>query len=267
MHEAEPYGHLRLNGRDISNDALARMIGSSLKDLQRYLDELEAAGVFSRTESGTIFSRRMVKDEGIRIKRAEGGCRSLQHPAVPRKKDGVKDILRDTLPPSMGESIGGSPSSSSSSSSSEKNRHTSPTAVDREFEEFWKSYPTRNGKRVGKPDAWERWKRLSAEDRVQVLMAVRHYASSKLVTEGIGIKDPHRWLRNGKGSEPWRDWIEPEQPSSTNGHQPLTCTKRIQQPGDRFLRLCAQPADPMSSPNEPRCSGHLKMETKGHALH
>jgi hypothetical protein len=116
MHESEPYGHLRLNGRDISPEILSRMIGSSLKDLQRYLGELEAAGVFSRTESGTIFSRRMVKDEEIRIKRAEGGCRSLENPAVPRKKDGAKDILKDTLPHSMGASIGGAPSSSSSSS-------------------------------------------------------------------------------------------------------------------------------------------------------
>src|SRR5215813_4234440 len=65
MHEAEPYGHLRLNGRDLGPEALARMVGSPLKKVRQYLDELEAAGVYSRTDTGTIFSRRMVRDEEI----------------------------------------------------------------------------------------------------------------------------------------------------------------------------------------------------------
>ena len=108
MHEAEPYGHLRINGHDIGLVAIARMIGSPLKDLRRHLAELEAAGVFSRTDGGTIFSRRMVRDEEIRIKRAEGGSLSLQNPRVPARKDGGKD----TLPQSIGGAFEGSPSSS-----------------------------------------------------------------------------------------------------------------------------------------------------------
>ncbi len=45
---------------------------------------------------------------------------------------------------------------------------------------------------------------------------------------------------------------------ASNGHaRALTCTKRIQLTGDRFLRDCGQPASSLSSPNEPRCSDHL----------
>lgn len=137
----------------------------------------------------------------------------------------------------------------------EQEQDASP-ADDHEFEEFWKSYPMRNGKRLGRPEALRKWKCLKPEDRKHVLIAVRHYASSKLVTDGIGIKDPHRWLRNCKGDEPWREWIEPEQPTTLNGHATTsTCAKRIQQ--GQFLKACGVPADPHSRSNEPRCAEHL----------
>src|SRR4029077_4323962 len=149
-----------------------------------------------------------------------------------------------------------------------------PPAVDKEFDEFWKGYPKRNGKRLGKPEALKKWKSLNVEDRKQVLVAVQHYARSEMVVKGIGIKDPHRWLRSGKDDEPWRDWIEPEQPSKKlmNGHGPaLTCTKRCQGPGDKFLRVCDKPASPQSRPTEPRCSQHLGDATRPkeltHAAH
>ncbi|MDP1769695.1 MAG: hypothetical protein Q8L74_12970 [Nitrospirota bacterium] len=83
-------------------------------------------------------------------------------------------------------------------------------SVDADFETFWKLYPARNGKRIGKPEAIAKWERLDVNDRQQVLVAIQNYAESNLVSKGIGIKDPHRWLRIGKDNEPWREWIEPE---------------------------------------------------------
>lgn len=84
MHEAEPYGHLRLNGKDIGAVGLARMVGSALKATESLLRELEEAGVFSRTQEGTIFSRRMVRDQELREKRGQYGHLSQTHPMVPR---------------------------------------------------------------------------------------------------------------------------------------------------------------------------------------
>ena len=85
-----------------------------------------------------------------------------------------------------------------------------PPAVDLEFEEFWKLYPERNGKRIGKSAALAKFKKLDPENRCLIINAVKNYAASEMISKGIGIKDPHRWLRDGKGDEPWRDWLTPE---------------------------------------------------------
>lgn len=120
MHEGEPYGHLRLNGQDIRPTTLARMVGTDVRTVRRLLAELLQAGVYSFAEPGTIFSRRMVRDQQLREIRAQYGYLSEKHPDVPKRKDMEKDTVKDTLSPSCQESIEGSPSSSSSSSSSKE---------------------------------------------------------------------------------------------------------------------------------------------------
>ena len=122
MHQGQPYGHLTLPAvaedgdkdtlRPILPRTLARMVGADAEQVEGLLEELEAAGVFSRTEQSIIYSRRMVNDENLREIRANGGIQSLNHPNVPRPKDGGKDSSRVSLP----VSFGGSPSSSCSSS-------------------------------------------------------------------------------------------------------------------------------------------------------
>lgn len=72
MHQAEPYGHLVVNGLAIAPDTLARMVGASKREALNWLAELETAGVFNR-DGETIVSRRMVRDEALRKVRAEGG--------------------------------------------------------------------------------------------------------------------------------------------------------------------------------------------------
>src|SRR5260363_177443 len=63
MHECEPYGYLSINGHAMNAAQLARLVGESEKAIKGLLGELENAGVFSRTETGCIYSRRMVNDE------------------------------------------------------------------------------------------------------------------------------------------------------------------------------------------------------------
>jgi hypothetical protein len=62
-HSGKPTGHLAVNGRPMSNAMLAAQTGVPLKDVVRLVAELEAAGVFSRQPDGTIYSRRMIRDE------------------------------------------------------------------------------------------------------------------------------------------------------------------------------------------------------------
>lgn len=87
MHEGTPYGYLRAGSKVISKVNLASLVGSELKVIECRLQELEEAVVFSRAEDGAIYSRRMVRDEIIRNKRACGGKKG-GNPALIK---GVKD--------------------------------------------------------------------------------------------------------------------------------------------------------------------------------
>ena len=78
-HECEPYGHLVVNGKPMNNAQIGRLVGISAKECDKLLGELFDAGVPSRADDGTIFSRRMVRDEEIREKRAAGGKLGAEH--------------------------------------------------------------------------------------------------------------------------------------------------------------------------------------------
>lgn len=106
MHAGTPRGTLTVSGKGIAPDTLARMVGISLAKCRRLLAELESNGVYSTSDAGVIYSRRMVRDEELRQKRGECGKLSLNHPAVPRPKDTIQSDGKDTI----GGSIGGSPS-------------------------------------------------------------------------------------------------------------------------------------------------------------
>jgi len=63
MHEATIYGHLLIAGLKPTVAQIAAVLGGRPSEVERLLGELEAGGVFSRTEAGVIFSRRMVRDK------------------------------------------------------------------------------------------------------------------------------------------------------------------------------------------------------------
>ena len=63
MQEAEPYGHLVVNGLAPTDTQLAVLAGAPPEQIPDLLGELESTGVFSRTQKGVIYSRRMTRDE------------------------------------------------------------------------------------------------------------------------------------------------------------------------------------------------------------
>lgn len=75
MHEAEPYGHLVSGGRAMDYATLSRLIAVDVGTVKRAVKELEAHSVFSRTDSGVIFSRRMLRDKNRSEKAKEIGAR------------------------------------------------------------------------------------------------------------------------------------------------------------------------------------------------
>ncbi|MHB8915378.1 MAG: hypothetical protein ACYC4K_06150 [Thiobacillus sp.] len=72
MHEGSPYGYLKVNNKVILPANLSRMVGATLQEIEGWLSELFDAGVYS-IDDECIFSRRMVRDEEIRLKRSAGG--------------------------------------------------------------------------------------------------------------------------------------------------------------------------------------------------
>jgi hypothetical protein len=130
-HECEPYGHLTVNGRPMTPAQIGRHTGLTERECSRLVAELEDSGVLSRTDEGAIFSRRMVRDEDIRQRRAEGGKAGSEHGAKgaehgakggrPRKDTGDKKPPLEPPPSS---------SSSSSSSSSPSGKNASPDGED-----------------------------------------------------------------------------------------------------------------------------------------
>jgi hypothetical protein len=62
MHEATPYGHLLLGDQPVSDAVLARLVGTSVEEVQVLLVDLAAARVFRRTRGGVIYSKRMTDD-------------------------------------------------------------------------------------------------------------------------------------------------------------------------------------------------------------
>lgn len=63
MHEAEPYGYLLVQGISPTENQIAILLGDSEKDVKKLMAELRKIGVYSITEEGVIYSRRMVRDQ------------------------------------------------------------------------------------------------------------------------------------------------------------------------------------------------------------
>jgi hypothetical protein len=107
MHEGSPYGYLKVADKVILPSNLARMVGEPLEVVEGWLQELQESGVYD-VDNGAIFSRRMIRDEELRQKRAEGGKLG----GNPNLKVNHKVIQEDKQKPT--------PSSSSTSSPSKK---------------------------------------------------------------------------------------------------------------------------------------------------
>lgn len=110
MHEGEPYGHLTLNGKPPTTKRLAAMVGKPEKEVAVALAELEEEGVFSRTEAGVIWSRRMDADHKASVKGREHG-KGGGNPALKGKgkgdnpDDGGEPITRKVNGVDYGEGL------------------------------------------------------------------------------------------------------------------------------------------------------------------
>ena len=135
MFESSRRGYLQqANRTPTSPEQLARMTGCDRDEAAHLLQELEDSGVFSRTDNGIIYSRRMTRDERTSQVRREAAKKGVAH--KPRDFAGQ---FAPAKPPAMDQQShqqkSRSSSSSSSSSSKElKNPSGKPEADSRHFQ-------------------------------------------------------------------------------------------------------------------------------------
>jgi len=190
MHEGNPYGHLKVGNKVILPPNLASMVGATLLEVEGWLHELHQAGVYEFAEAGEIYSKRMVRDECLRNKRAEGGKLG----GNPNLKVNLKVI------PMVEKEVKQKPTPSSSSSSSSSNSiKASRLSPDFQF-----------------PQEWKQWARAQRSD-IDVDMeadSFRDYWSSKGGKEACKTD----WQAT------WRNWVRRTNPSKPS---PTTLTSNI----------------------------------------
>lgn len=132
MHESEQRGMLLLNGKSMPPDALGRLLGLNKASLARTLATLLDLGVMSRDDSGTLFNRRMTRDERLRQVRQEAG-KLGGNPALV-KQTPTKSEREDNQKPTPSASSSSSPSTSKAEEASrEKKPRALPKLPDDEY--------------------------------------------------------------------------------------------------------------------------------------
>lgn len=100
MHQSEKRGFLEINGKKIPENSLSMMLHLDKQKLSKSLGKMRDLGIFSETESGVIYCRRMVRDEEIRQIRKEAGKKGgnpnlLNQKTTPSKEDEVEDNITE----------------------------------------------------------------------------------------------------------------------------------------------------------------------------
>lgn len=105
MMEAEPFGHLLINGKVPTVEMIGALTVTPPKVVKRALADLEENGVFSKTDQGVIYSRRMLKDAAktaeMSSRGKQGGNPSLVKPELKqelKQEDNQSALLRARSP-------------------------------------------------------------------------------------------------------------------------------------------------------------------------
>jgi hypothetical protein len=206
MHEADPRGSLLINGKPIGTKQLASLCGATVRETIAFLNELDAAGVFSRAEDGTIFSRRMKRDD----EKADRDKANGKTGGNPSLIAGVNPLDKAQSPEARSQN----PEASIQKEAKERTRASALAApwkeVDRE--RFWAAFPNK----VGKADAMKAFDKASNKVTPEVLFpALNRYANK---TDDRPFCNPATWLNQ----ERWLD-----QPATNNhGQRPYSSPRR-----------------------------------------
>lgn len=85
------------------------------------------------------------------------------------------------------------------------------------FDAFWKRYPARNGRKIGKGECWEKWKTYTPRQREQILRALDGYVKFLADAQTQLARDPIRFLRR----DWWQSFLDPVVPKNIATRPPF----------------------------------------------
>ena len=193
MHDAEPYGHLLINGKRPSNKQLAAVLGDNPRDMEKWLTELNEAGVYSVTDEGTIFSRKMVRD----------GIKQQQD-----KANGALGGNPDLKPPDNG---GVNPPDKAQRPETRSQNISDDPIFLVEFDLWYSSFPIKKGR----GQALKAYKAARKKtDAPTLLSAAKRYAAARAGEDPKFTAHPATWL-NGER------WLDEDAPKNVVRITPL----------------------------------------------
>jgi len=209
MWESNPRGYLmHSNGNEVTTKQLARMVGSSNDEVLSILKELEHCGVFSRTESGIIYSRRFVREEKIRVIRSEAGVKGGRPKGKAKRKQNPdfayvsEKAKRKQIPVYVNE-----------------NENEKVVKYENEVEAIYQAYPKHASKAQALKSIKKALKIISFHG---LLRHVEEYAACELVKhlqdtkQDNFIPNPASWFNAEKWLDDRSAWMTPNNKSSLN---------------------------------------------------
>lgn len=189
--QSDPIGYLTVKKVPLSVQDIARMCGGSENEVGNLITELDQNGVLSRDRNGTIYSRRLVRDDNkARIAQKngkKGGNPTLSNQRVisasdnPPDKGGVKPQIPLTTI-----------------------QKKDLLVYDENFEEAWRCYPRRDGGNPKSPAAKRFLSAIKAgADPREIIDGVKRYAAAEAKNIGTPfIPQMVKWL----GDQRWLDY-------------------------------------------------------------
>jgi hypothetical protein len=187
MHEGEPYGHLTVNGAKPSIEDIAALVGRPLAETRKAIAELEARQVYSVDDSGSIYSRRMVRDKA----KAEQDRKNGKGGGNPKLKGGDKPGVNPPDKAHIPESIIQNPDQGKGSRAGALGEGW----VEGDRERFWEKFPNK----VGKAAAMLAFTKATRKVAPDVLFAALHRYVNK--ADDRAWCNPTTWLNQ----ERWKD--------------------------------------------------------------
>lgn len=228
--DGSPRGYCRVGDRPLSVEEIARLVGSQPRQVRRWIDELVMRGVCSIDADGSLYSRRMLRDEEIRTKRAAGGHLggnpALMGGAEGRKdnrKVGSEDNLGSNLAPTPSSAPASAPASASSSGLPRDSQDSLSSGLQSgaeavpeerasvgyalaEFEELWELYPRQEGEIPARHAYVASEKapgKLRRPPHSELMEALRSQMAAR---EASFFPSLEKWLREGR----WNDKYAPK---------------------------------------------------------